>query len=201
MQTCNYLLDFKHRQPRRNLPSSVSRKRGESNFVAAFTKAYIKSVVPKGVGGTEFPLSGYGIADFVWLAWQESPTSEDGTALSLETLKSKLSRKKLMAFEMKMTDWRKGLSQAYRYSYFADITILVLPLETAALAKSSLDRFREHRVGLWSFDKATGKICRLFTPRASKPRNANAREKALNVLSQRLVSKFCKPHKQVEPIS
>lgn len=187
-----HIFDFRNRHPRRNLPAEVRRKRGESNFVSAFTKAYITSVAPHGLGGSEFALSGFGIADFVWLAWRQSTANEDGTALSVENIKSQLARQKLTAFEMKMTDWRKGLAQAYRYSYFADAAIVVLPTDTAKAAKVELKLFRELSVGLWSFDKATGKIRKLFTPRYAKPRNAKAKEKALESLGHFLNLKFGK---------
>ena len=187
------MFDFKLRHPRRNLPVRVGRKRGESNFVSAFTKAYIASIAPHGIGGSEFALSGFGIADFVWLAWRQSAASEDGTALSVENMKAQLALQKLTAFEMKLTDWRKGLAQAYRYSYFADVALVVLPLDAAKTAKAELKLFRDLGVGLWSFDKASGKIRKLFTPRYAKPRNARAREKALESLGRFLkFSKFGK---------
>ena len=104
-----HIFDFKMRQPRRNLPAKASRKRGEANFVSAFSKAYIESVASKGVGGLEFPLAGFGIADFVWVAW--CPNGRDGSALSLERLKAVLLKHRLTAFEMKLTHWRKGLTQ------------------------------------------------------------------------------------------
>lgn len=188
-----HILDFRNRHPRRYLPSPVGRKRGESNFVSAFSKAYISSIAPHGIGGSEFALSGFGIADFVWLAWQQSAASEDGTALSLEYITAQLARQKLIAFEMKLTDWRKGLAQAYRYSYFADTAIVVLPHDTAKSVKADVNLFRELRVGLWSFDKATGTIRKLFTPRHRKSRNVRAREKALESLGRFLkFSKFSK---------
>ena len=59
-----HLLKFKQRHPRRNLPVALARKRGESNFVSTFSKAYISSVETGGIGGKEFALSGFGIADF-----------------------------------------------------------------------------------------------------------------------------------------
>ena len=179
-----HLFDFKLRHPRRNLPVRLSRKRGESNFVSAFAKAYIASIAPHGFGGNEFALSGFGIADFVWLAWRHSGSGEDATALTVEKIKTELARKKLTAFEMKLSDWRKGLSQAYRYSYFADLAIVVVPPRTLKVAKAELPLFRKLGVGLWSFDKATGKIRRIFTPRGSKPRNAKAKEKALESLGR-----------------
>ncbi len=176
-----HILDFGIRQPRRNLPVGIARKRGESNFVSAFTKAYIANAI-HGVGGKEFSLSGYGIADFVWLAWNHSGTNGDGTAVSVEKMNSELSQQKLAAFEMKLTDWRKGLAQTYRYSYFADLAILVLPPVVAKLAAAELKLFKVFGIGLWSFDKSTGKIRKLYTPRNSKPRNAIAREKAVELV-------------------
>lgn len=176
------IFDFKLRHPRRNLPDAVSRKRGETNFVSAFSKAYIASVAPCGIGGSEFALAGFGIADFVWLSWRQSAINEDGTALSFENIKSELAYRQLTAFEMKLSDWRKGLAQAYRYGYFSDRTIVVLPPETVKLARHELALFRKLKVGLWSFDRGTNRIRKYFTPRPSKPRNAKARGKALDLL-------------------
>ncbi len=179
-----HMFDFKLRHPRRNLPAQIARKRGESNFVCAFARAYIASIAPHGIGGSEFSLSGYGIADFIWLAWRHSAAGDEGTAISAEKIKNELGRQKLSAFEMKLSDWRKGLSQAYRYSYFADVAILVLPPETAKLARAEISIFRKLGVGLWSFDKAANKISKLFTPDNSSARNAKAREKALDALTR-----------------
>jgi hypothetical protein len=188
-----HLFNSRCRHPRRNLPVEVNRKRGESNFVSAFTKAYIASIARHGIGTNEFALSGFGIADFIWLAWRHSANSDDGTALSVKKIKSRRAWQKLTAFEMKLTDWRKGFGQAYRYSYFADLAIVVLPPDTAKTAKAELKLFRKLSVGLWSFDKTSGKIRKIFTPRHSKPRNAKAKEKALESLDRSLkFSKFVK---------
>ncbi len=181
-----HLLKFKQRHPRRNLPAALSRKRGESNFVSTFTKAYIASVMTGGVGGKEFALSGFGIADFVWVSWQNAINPDEGSALTIEKIKSLLNRHKLTAFEMKLTDWRKGLAQAYRYSYFADLAVVILPPKIAAKAKADLEMFRESNVGLWSFDPTTGAIRKLFTPRVSGPRSAKANAKAIESLGQSL---------------
>ena len=187
------LLKFKQCHPRRNLPAALARKRGESNFVSSFSKAYIASIASVGIGGKEFALSGFGIADFVWIAWRNTVNPDEGSALSIEKLKSLLNRHKLTAFEMKLSDWRKGLAQAYRYSYFADEAVVVLPPDLAATAKADLDLFRESNVGLWSFDPATETICKLFTPRRSGPRSPRAKDKALESLGRSL--KFCQLRK------
>lgn len=179
-----HFFNFQMRQPRRNLPAKASRKRGEANFVSAFSKAYIESVAPKGIGGREFPLAGFGIADFVWVAW--CPNGQDGSALSLERLKAVLSKHRLTAFEMKLTHWRKGLTQAYRYSYFADRSVLVLPPNAAALARKEMPLFKELGVGLWSFDMDSGKITRHFTPRVTAPKNESVRDRAVALLSRKV---------------
>jgi hypothetical protein len=187
------VLKFKLRHPRRNLPLALARKRGESNFVSTFSKAYISSVAAGGIGGKEFALSGFGIADFVWIAWRHGVNLDEGSALSIEKIKSLLSGHKLTAFEMKLSDWRKGLAQAYRYSYFADLAVVVLPPDLAMAAKARLDLFRESNVGLWSFNPATGAIRKIFTPRGSGPRSLKANQKAREVLGRRLeFSQFLK---------
>jgi hypothetical protein len=188
-----HLIKFKQRHPRRNLPTALARKRGESNFVSTFSKAYISSVMDGGVGGKEFALSGFGIADFVWVGWRNTVNPDEGSALTIEKIKSLLNRHKLTAFEMKLTDWRKGLAQAYRYSYFANLSVLVLPPDVAATAKAGIALFRESNVGLWSFNPDTGVIRKIFTPRGSNPRSIKANEKALESLGRSLkFSQFLK---------
>lgn len=193
-----HLLKFQPRHPRRNLPAALARKRGESNFVSAFTKAYLASVTTSGIGGKEFALSGFGIADFVWVGWQNAVNPDEASALTIEKIQSLLNRFKLTAFEMKLSDWRKGLAQAYRYSYFADLAVVVLPPKIAASAKADLDLFRESSVGLWSFNPSTGAIRKLFTPRGSGPRSVKANAKALASLQRSLkFSQFFKKSQSV----
>jgi hypothetical protein len=176
------MLRFKKRHPRRNLPAPLSRKRGESNFVSSFSRAYIDSLASQGVGGKEFALSGFGIADFVWVAWRNKVNPEEASALSVEQIKSLLNGHRLTAFEMKLSDWRKGLSQAYRYSYFADLAVVVLP--SAVAEKVEIGLFRDLNIALWSFDPVTQVIAKLFTPRRSGPRNAKAKDRALDALGR-----------------
>ncbi|MGH9429013.1 MAG: hypothetical protein ACRD2L_22240 [Terriglobia bacterium] len=68
----------------------------------------------------------------------------------------------LTAFEMKLIDWRKGLAQAYCYSHFADVAIVVLPPDAAKTAEAELQLFRELSGGLWSFDMITGELLHPF---------------------------------------
>jgi len=174
---------FSSAQPRRNLPAFCSRKRGESMFVSAFAATYVQSFKLRGIAGREFAVAGFGIADLVCFAW-ESTHDEEGRGFSLEAKREDLRRLSLKAFEIKLTDWRKGLSQAYRYTYFANCSILVVPLSAAKAAKEHLPLFRAAGVGLWMFDRKLRRISRLFTPKRSKPKSEHARSKAIKHLER-----------------
>jgi len=172
------ILRSRGQNTRRNLPMAVSRKRGESNFLRAFEKAYFGNEVRNGVAGREFALEGFGRADLIWMAWTRGNGGGDFTALEL--------RKKirLTAVEAKLTDWRKGLHQAYRYRYFADRSLLVVPRALSATITDYLPTFRRLRIGIWCFDSTTGRIQKLFTPRCSPPLSRVARERALEFLQR-----------------
>ena len=137
------------------------------------------------MGGKHFALSGFGIADFVWIACREVADGIDGSALTLERLKVRIAKHQLTAFEMKLTDWRKGLSQAYRYGFFADRAILVLPSESADSAVKSKSLFQQLGVSLWSFDTETKKIRKLVVGRSTGARDAAARTKAVDLICRR----------------
>ena len=180
------LLKFKARDPRRNLPPELGRKRAEANFVIKFMEAYLEQAAGSGVGGKHFALPGFGIADFVWIAWRDAAGSQEGSALALERLKARVAKHRLTAFEMKLTDWRKGLTQAYRYGFFADRAILVLPPNTAGIAAKNKSLFQQLSVGLWSFDADSGRIRKLVVPKTFGARNETARAKAVDLICRRL---------------
>ena len=178
-------LRFGHQDTRKNLPTAG--KRGESNFLAKFERAFLRAELSKNgsqrlAAGREFALEGYGRADVLFLAWKETPCSPDFRAMALKSLR-------LTAFEAKLKDWRKGLVQASRYNHFANRSILVLPSDTARIALGYLNTFRELRIGLWEFDPKTMRITRHLTPRSRKGKSSKAREKALHELTKKL--KFC----------
>jgi hypothetical protein len=180
------LLKFNARDPRRNLPPELGRKRAEANFVIKFMDAYLEQAAGNGFGGKHFALPGFGIADFVWITWRDAANSHEGSALTLERLKTRVAKHRLTAFEMKLTDWRKGLSQAYRYGFFADRAVLVLPPNTAATAVKKKSLFEQLSVSLWSFDTESGKIRKLVAQKFSGARNENARAKAVDLICRRL---------------
>jgi hypothetical protein len=168
-------IEFGTYNPRRNLPSAVARKRGESNFVAAFQRHFTAEREGQGVGGRHFELAGYGIADFVWMDFGQSAHC-----------RGKMGEPVLTAFEMKLRDWRRAVSQAYRYSYFSNRSIVVLPTEVADRAQGHLDLFKRLRIGLWSYEPKSKSIERRFTPAMAKAKNPAAREKAVGRISRKI---------------
>ncbi len=165
MRNNSSIINFETVDPRKNLPAHLARKRGELLYLSAFQRAFVAGRSGNGVGGRQFAVSGYGMADFVW-----------ADASGCE------SKPTLMAFEMKLRDWKKGLSQAYRYSYFADHSVVVLPPEAIGPAKANMNTFKKMQIGLWSFDPKSRTIREIHKPKASRPRNPNAKEKALSLL-------------------
>lgn len=178
------VIRFGAHNTRRNLPAESASKRGESNFLARFERAYFAQ--EKGLtghefaAGREFGLDGYGRADVLWIAWKSVPSAADFSALALSK------HIHVTAIEAKLKDWRKGLQQASRYRYFANRALLVVPPATARVALCYLDTFRELNVGLWEFDPATGRIIKYTTPRQRRPLNERARERAIQIIHRHL---------------
>ncbi len=186
-------VSFRAQNTRRNFSNEVARKRGESNFLRAFERAYFESAKTAAIAACEFGLSGYGVADLVWIAWSPSDLSDEFTACSLER---RLKRRQLYAFEAKLKDWRKALQQAFRYRYFADKSIVVLPEDNAASAESNLETFYHLDIGLWTFDRTSQRIRRRFTPRGISALNRDAREKAISLILSKV--NFSKLREQFE---
>ena len=168
---------------RKNFGNAGARKRGESNFMRAFEVAFFERAKAKGIAAGEFSLAGFGIADLVWIGWTPEPKSGEFTALTLER---QMSRRLLHAFEGKLKDWRRALQQAFRYRYFADKAIVVMPWANADVALANLEAFRLSGVGFWSFDSASGLIREHYTPTRIRAFSSAAREKAIRALSSEI---------------
>lgn len=164
--------------PRRNLPAASSKKRGEADFSRAFQRAFLASEARPGVGGHEFELPGYGIADFVWTHVDQGGLRDAGQAPRA----ARTAPPRLTSFEMKLSGWRKALRQAYRYTYFSDRVIIVLPMDIARAAHEALPVLKELGIGLWGFDKKSGRIYKRTTPRFRQPKSPAAKERAVQLL-------------------
>ncbi|MBE3045358.1 hypothetical protein IMZ48_22975 [Candidatus Bathyarchaeota archaeon] len=168
------LIQFGAFNPRQNLPACSARKRAESNFLTAFERDFIAGRAGQGIGGRHFSLFGYGIADFVWMDFGQREKSNSAP----EPL--------IIAFEMKIKNWKKAISQAHRYRYFSDRSIVVLPEDTADKAERHLPIFEHLGVGLWSYSPNTVGIQMRFTPVNTKAKSPEAREKAIAHISRKL---------------
>lgn len=174
-----YRIRSKAYNSRRNFGSEVGRKRGESNFLRAFERAYFAQV-SGGIVANEFAQPQLGVADLVWIAWSHQHKNEEFTALSIEKI---LQRRTLISFEAKLRNWQQALQQAYRYRYFSDKAIVLMPYENVTPAVSNLEVFEEHQVGLWSFEKSTERIRKHYTPMRVKALGPAARQKAISQIS------------------
>lgn len=103
----------------------------------------------------------------------------DGSAVSIEHLASSI---KVVAFELKISDWKKAFQQAFRYTYFADTSIIVMPKNGVNRALPYLQKFRDSRIGLWEFDMKSMKIKKHYTPRHTKARSLVAKQQAISSL-------------------
>jgi hypothetical protein len=187
--TSNHLVRFRSTSPRKNLPPSISRKRAEANFLCSFERAFVDGhCQTKQITWHDFALQGYGIPDLITFAW--STQQNQSPALSLEALRQKLQCQQFTAFELKLRDWRKGLVQAYRYRYFCDCSIVVLPSDVAVKASQRLELFISLDVGLWSFAPDTDVITKYFTPHPGSARNLEARNKAIESILNKI--QLCK---------
>ncbi len=180
------VLNFGRVNPRRNLPKCSSGRLREAHFVRAFERSFQKSSSARAVGGHEFGLNGYGIADFVWLEFQRSNTQQNSSrSTQTSPIKSILT-----AFEMKLEDWGKALAQAYRYRYFANRSIVVLArLRPSAMGHSRADiiqTFKKFGIGLWLFDRRACAIKEFWSPPKRRPFNKKARVEAELILLRKL---------------
>lgn len=56
------------------------------------------------------------------------------------------------AFEMKLSNWKRALAQAFRYRAFAEVSFVVLDNKYIGRALKQIDRFQIANIGLLSVD-------------------------------------------------
>ena len=172
-------------KPRNNFSAPVARKRGESNYISAFRRSFLGQFEEVLLSGSEFAMSGYGIADLICVTFEKGPRGE-GSALTIEGIRQRLEQETLCAFELKLDNWKRALYQAYRYSYFSNKAVVVLPPSAVSQAVKKIDLFRDLNVGLWEFDAEKSEIRKVFDPTACSPRNSNAYDKALALILRKI---------------
>lgn len=100
-----------------------------------------------------------------------------------------------VAFEIKLNDWKRALSQAYRYRAFAQCSYVVIDDAYVDRALAALDRFVASNIGLISVSYYE-EVSIHFRPRPMSPYASQLRERFTNLASSFLFSK-----ERPEPIS
>jgi hypothetical protein len=77
-----------------------------------------------------------------------------------------------MAFEFKLTNWQRALSQAVRHQSFADKTMVIMPTPKEGVLRDSADAFRRLGVGSAVFDPGVG-LKYVVRPRRGRRRRSD----------------------------
>lgn len=72
------------------------------------------------------------------------------------------------AFELKLRNWKRALTQAYRYAAFAHCSFVVLDFTNIRPALQNLTMFENANIGLMSIDSRCN-IINHYTPEYQKP--------------------------------
>lgn len=166
---------------RKNFGNSESSDRGESHFLEKFEHAF-HNKVKIGTLIDEFAVPQHGVADILWMGWNLSESVDANASTLIRALK----RRHLYAFEGKLKDWKKALHQAYRYRYYADKSIVVMPLQNANAALKNLDCFISSQVGFWTYCTETERIREWYTPTRVKALSQRSRDLAVKKISLKL---------------
>jgi len=178
------------REPERNLPGRSPRTAtAEVRFTIQFARAYMAQhvILHHGTEKSEIActrqiaINGFGIADMLTVAWRP-PEKGCNHYSAVEFLQAE--RPTVRAFEIKLNNWRKGMTQAHRYRYFANVAILVLPVEICMIARTFLSTFHKIRVGLWGFEPRSGRIVPHFTPRPCSAMEPKYQQRALELVAK-----------------
>ncbi len=175
-ETLTAVPKLKFREPCRNLPGRNGTATAEDRFTIAFARAYSSRFTKIHRGACcnalslvrQIPINGYGITDLLAVAWPELPDEVFPDAEAF----AQVAHPTVRAFEMKMSNWRKAMTQASRYKNFAHQAIAVIPAHIGPVAMAYIQTFRRIRVGLWLFDATSGTIKPVYTPRPATPRSS-----------------------------
>jgi hypothetical protein len=86
-----------------------------------------------------------------------------------------------VAFEMKLSDWRRGLIQAFRYRAFARVAYLVLDASRIGPAVANTERFERSNVGLVGIE-TDGRFTVYHVPQDEEPFCPDLAERFIQVI-------------------
>jgi len=176
-------------EPERNLPGRRPRvSTADTRFTIKLAKVYIKKHIyihqrskkNETACARQLAINGFGIADIVSVSWESNKRVK--SMLTVDEFLNNV-RPTVRAFEVKLSNWRKGLTQAHRYRYFANAAILVMPYNKISSALNYLNTFKKINVGLWAFDVDSQRIIPYYTPRPSSALMAKHRRRAMQIIA------------------
>ena len=81
----------------------------------------------------------------------------------------------IVSFELKLTDWRTAMIQAFRYRSFSNKVYVVMPEDTVLRAVAHSEQFDQYGIGLASF--ASGRFTVLVKAKKTEPYSLDLRTK------------------------
>lgn len=89
-----------------------------------------------------------------------------------------------VAFELKLSNWKRALAQAFRYKAFAETAYVVIDFACAGPAMKNLDRFKRCNVGLISVD-CCGGIAMHYRPEPDEPYCVRTRSSLMRIVKEK----------------
>ncbi|MBE0647950.1 MAG: hypothetical protein IH596_09210 [Bacteroidales bacterium] len=106
----------------------------------------------------------FGIPDFVFYAKENNEMS-------------------IISFELKLKNWKRAATQAFRYKSFSNIAYVVLSPNTAEAALNGIALFKKYNIGLAKFDSRK-RFEILFKPESVLPYSEHLNQKLISSLSK-----------------
>lgn len=178
------IYEYSSHKPEYNFPNRKIKQNPEAEFAEQFARSYQRKFLEihsrtskqRTLFIREVPVSGNGIADLLVFSWAHVPGHDIPSPFELKNFAPTL-----RSFEIKLSNWRRGLMQAHRYCYFSHASILVLPWNKLKAVETQLNMFKILRIGLWLFEPETDRIMNIFTPRPREPRMIKYTQKAIDL--------------------
>lgn len=79
--------------------------------------------------------------------------AEDLTQDDFELLDSEPRSRMVVAIELKMSNWKRALTQAYKYRAFSHMAIVLMDADRSKAALSNLNSFIKYKIGLATLDQ------------------------------------------------
>lgn len=92
-----------------------------------------------------------------------------------------------VAFEFKLRNWKKALSQAYKYSAFAQYSYVIILEDNIKPVLKSMELFKKSNIGLISISH-TGKLKLLNKPKLKEPYSEQLKNKFNHIVLKELFS-------------